>query len=75
MVPSDRSLLLKGRSGLENSYLVSNGLHLVLLRQGDENLWEGNYEAAERLYLKCLNYIAWMPEPKFRLALCNLLQR
>ena len=59
-------------SRTENSHIISNGLHLTLLRQGDDKLWKGNYEEAEALYLKCRNYMRWMPEPKLKLALCNL---
>jgi hypothetical protein len=59
-------------SAVHSSHMSGDGLHLVLLRQGDEKLWGGKYEEAERLYLKCLSYMPWMPEPKLRLALCNL---
>jgi hypothetical protein len=66
-------LRLVNRSmGLSNSHIMSNGLHLTLLRRGDEELWHGNYQEAERLYLTCASYIHWMPEPQLRLALCNL---
>jgi Glycosyl transferases group 1 len=54
------------------SGVIPNGLHLQLLRQGDQLLWQHDYKGAERIYLKCSQYIPWMPEPKFRLALCNL---
>ena len=59
-------------SGIKNCHVISNGLHLKLLRQGDEKLWAGRYTEAEGFYLKCVNYVQWMPEPKLRLALCNL---
>jgi Glycosyl transferases group 1 len=55
-----------------DSHIVSNGSHLVLLRQGDEKLWGGHYEEAEGVYLRCLNYYRYMPEPQLRLALCSL---
>ncbi len=55
-----------------NSHIVSNGLHLLALHDGDVKLLQGKYDEAERLYLKCANYIRWMPEPKLRLAICNL---
>jgi hypothetical protein len=58
------------RSG--NSHLAAGGVHLVLLREGDAKLWNGDYDRAETAYLKCANYIPWMPEPQLRLALCNL---
>jgi len=45
---------------------------LGLIRQGDEKLSKGDCRAAENLYLKCLNYYRFMPEPQVKLALCNL---
>ncbi|MBW4619767.1 MAG: glycosyltransferase [Cyanosarcina radialis HA8281-LM2] len=59
-------------SGIESSHIICNGAHLVALRQGDEKLWAEKYDEAESLYLKCLNYIHWMREPKLKLALCSL---
>jgi tetratricopeptide (TPR) repeat protein len=56
----------------ERPYFVSGGQHLQLLREGDKKLWAGDYAEAEKLYLKCANYIPYMPEPKFRLGLCSL---
>jgi hypothetical protein len=56
----------------QNSTIVLNGLDRILLHQGDEKLWSSKYDEAEVLYLKCLNYAQPMPEPKLRLALCNL---
>jgi len=55
-----------------HSQTVPKGGHLMLLRQGDEKLWEGKLQEAERAYLKCHNYYNLMPEPMLRLALCNL---
>jgi tetratricopeptide (TPR) repeat protein len=55
-----------------HSSIISNGLHLTLLHQGNENLQAGRYLEAEKLYLKCLNYMRWMPEARLGLALCNL---
>lgn len=57
---------------IKNSHIICNGIDILLLRQGDEKLWAGKYEEAEALYLECHNHIPWMPEPKLRLALCNL---
>jgi hypothetical protein len=64
--------IVEKSSEIKNSHIIGNGLIIKLLRQGDEKLWSGKYEEAETLYLQCLNYIYWMPEPKLRLALCNL---
>ena len=52
--------------------LPAEGSLLALLREGDRMLTQGEYSAAETLYLKCVNYYRFMPEPQFRLALCNL---
>jgi hypothetical protein len=54
--------------------ITHDGLVLSLLTQGDEKLLKGDYKGAEALFLQCLKYINWMPEPKFRLALCSLYQ-
>jgi len=70
--PFEPLTVVEKSSGIGNSHFISNGLHLALLRQGDEKLWGGKYEEAEGFYLRCINYMRWMPEPKLRLALCNL---
>lgn len=59
-------------SGVRNMPIKCEGLHLRLLHQGDAKLWAGNYEAAEALFHKCLNFISYMHEPKLKLAICNL---
>jgi hypothetical protein len=59
-------------SGIRNSHIIGDGLIKLLLRQGDEKLWAGKYKEAENLYISCLNYVGHMPEPKLKLALCNL---
>jgi hypothetical protein len=64
--------IVENSTGFKNTYIVSDSLHLKLLRQGDEKLWAGKYDEAEVLYLKCLNCIPWMSEPKLKLTICNL---
>jgi hypothetical protein len=70
--PFERLQIVDTSLKMESSHVASNGLHLMLLRQGDAELWNTNYSNAERLYLRTLNYVPWMPEPQFRLALCSL---
>ncbi|WP_339382183.1 glycosyltransferase [Aetokthonos hydrillicola] len=70
--PFEPLTIVEESSGIRNSHIISNGLDRVLLHQGDEKLWAGKYDQAEALYLSCLNYIDYMPEPKLRLAMCNL---
>jgi Glycosyl transferases group 1 len=57
---------------ISNSHIICNGLEIQLLDEGDKMLRSGKYDEAEVLYLKCHNYISWMPEPKLKMALCNL---
>jgi tetratricopeptide (TPR) repeat protein len=49
-----------------------NGLHLAHLQVGNQHCLNGNFDAAEQCYLKCLNYLVGMPEAKLGLTLCNL---
>jgi hypothetical protein len=62
-----------GDTSIENTPVISHGLDRVLLREGDEELLNGRYSAAEDRYLRCLNY-HFMPEPALRLAICHLYQ-
>ncbi|MGR4925902.1 glycosyltransferase [Bradyrhizobium sp. CAR08] len=64
--------LVNAQSSGNASGFVCGGLHLQLLQQGDALLRDHDYEGAERLYMRCAQYIPWMPEPKLRLTLCNL---
>jgi len=59
---------------VRNIPIISGGEHMAALRQGDNNLWGGRYQEAERQYLKVLSYIPYMPEPKVRLCICSLYQ-
>jgi hypothetical protein len=70
--PFEPLVVVEESSGRKSRHIASAGLHLVLLRKGDENLWRGRYEEAERCYLQCLAYMPWFPEVKLRLALANL---
>ncbi len=66
--------IVERASEVTNTHVSGGGLHLTLLDQGDQKLWAGEFDEAERLYLKCMNYMRWMPEPKLRMALCELLR-
>jgi hypothetical protein len=59
-------------AGLKSAHVMSEGLHLKLTEEGDEKLSAGRYDEAADLYLKSLNYIEWMPEPRLKWALCRL---
>lgn len=57
-----------------NGHIISNGMHLQLLREGDAQLQAGDYAEAERSFIKCSNYMGMLPEAKLKLALCSLYQ-
>lgn len=64
-------IALKSESS-RHSHVMCNGVHLKLIHQGYERLEEGRYDEAENLYLRCLNYMRWMPEARLGLTLCYL---
>jgi len=70
--PFEALTVVDQSSGIRSSHIAGEGLHLMLVRQGDKKLWAGKYEEAEGLYLRCLNFTRSLPEARFRLALCNL---
>ncbi|WP_439882579.1 glycosyltransferase [Pontibacter sp. MBLB2868] len=70
--PFEPLKVVKKESGFKTTPIICEGLHLELLRKGDEKLWAGKYEEAEVLFLKCQNIISYMHEPKLKLTICNL---
>jgi tetratricopeptide (TPR) repeat protein len=70
--PFNSPILVEKSSAQRSTHVISNGLHLALLRKGDEKFSAGKFEEAEACYRKCFNYIRWMPEPKLRMAVCSL---
>jgi tetratricopeptide (TPR) repeat protein len=61
------------QSGIRNVHADSNGVDRLLMKQGDERLRAGEYDEAEALYRRCLNYQQPdIPEARFRLILCLL---
>jgi tetratricopeptide (TPR) repeat protein len=59
-------------SEVRNYDLISGSDDRILLHRGDEKLLAGQYREAEKLYLRCLDYVPYMAEPKLRLAICKL---
>jgi hypothetical protein len=70
--PFEPMRIVDKSQGLGTYHIKSNGAFSTLLRVGDGALWSGRYDEAEKSYLRCLSYYQWMPEPRQRLALCNL---
>lgn len=65
-------MIVEKSSGITNSHIIGNALDRVLICQGDEKLWAGKYNEAEVFYLKCLNYLPYLSEPKLKLSFCDL---
>lgn len=61
-------------SKVRTGHLPPNADDRVFLRQGYTELWNGNYDRAMPLFMKCLNAIREipLPEPQLGLALCHL---
>jgi hypothetical protein len=72
LTPFEPLRIMHKSAQLSTSSFTTRGIHLELLRQGDASFLSGDYEHAEMAYLKCANYIPWMPEPQVKLALCSL---
>jgi hypothetical protein len=70
--PFSAPVLADPNCDLRTRHLASRGLHLQCLEEGDAQLRRGDLLAAEVSYLRCVNYMGWMPEPKLRLAHCSL---
>ncbi|ANE53238.1 hypothetical protein SY85_00795 [Flavisolibacter tropicus] len=70
--PFEPFVTVQSSKAIKNLHVICNGLNIELLRAGDEKLWACKYDEAELCFLKCLNYIHWMPEPKLKLAICGL---
>jgi hypothetical protein len=58
----------------ESHHVVGRSSDRALLKQGDRFLEEDRLEDATSCYAQCLDYVAYLPEAKFRLAICALRQ-
>lgn len=65
-------LRLEPAGGPGTRHLRGDGAHLALLREGDERLRAGAWAEAAASYRRCMGYMPWMPEPRVRIALCEL---
>jgi hypothetical protein len=61
-------------SQVRTGHLAPNADDRLLLRQGYAELWNGNYDLAIPLFMKCLDTIREipLPEPQLGLAVCHL---
>ncbi|MFC3205721.1 glycosyltransferase family protein [Aquamicrobium soli] len=63
------------RKSGQNSIHIAEAAHdRALLRQGDRLLAQGKAEEARNCYARCLDYVSYLPEARFGLALCALNQ-
>ncbi|MGO6709797.1 glycosyltransferase family protein [Rhizobium leguminosarum] len=58
----------------ESVHIVGEASDRALLKQGDLLLEQGRVEEAKQCYARCLDYVSYLPEAKFRLAICALQQ-
>ncbi|ANL69242.1 glycosyltransferase/tetratricopeptide repeat domain-containing protein (plasmid) [Rhizobium phaseoli] len=56
----------------ESVHIVGEARDRALLKQGDLLLQQGRVEEAKHCYERCLDFVSYLPEAKFRLALCAL---
>jgi hypothetical protein len=56
------------------SNIVAEAGDRLLLKQADLLLDEGKVEEAKLYYVRCLDYVSYLPEAKFGLAMCALRQ-
>jgi hypothetical protein len=59
-------------SGQKSSHVIGNGFDRILLREGDASFSKRDFHDAKQQYQKCLEYVTYLPEARYRLALCNL---
>lgn len=58
----------------ESIHVVGEPTDRVLLKQGDLLLEQGQVKEAKACYARCLDYVSYLPEAKFRLAICAWLE-
>ena len=56
----------------ESIHVVGEARDRALLKQGDLLLEQDRVEEAKHCYARCLDYVSYLPEAKFRLAICAL---
>jgi hypothetical protein len=72
--PFEPLTIVSEGSAVETSHIISNGLHLSLVQDGNRLLWSGDSEGAEACYARSLEYMRRLPEAKFGLAAAKLNQ-
>ncbi|RWX19107.1 glycosyltransferase family 1 protein [Rhizobium hidalgonense] len=70
--PFDDLIKVERASQRESIHVVGEASDRALLKQGDLLLEQDRVEEAKRCYLSCLDYVSYLPEAKFRLAICAL---
>ena len=58
----------------ESIRIIGEASDRALLKQGDFLLEQDRVEEAKQCYIRCLDYVSYLPEAKFRLAICALRQ-
>ncbi len=58
----------------ESIRIIGEASDRALLKQGDFLLEQDRVEEAKQCYIRCLDYVSYLPEAKFLLAICALRQ-
>jgi tetratricopeptide (TPR) repeat protein len=67
------SLALMGEHETQPSWRVSShNSDRSFLRKGTSYLWAGDIQRAESAFQRCLQYVSYLPEANFWLAMCSL---
>jgi hypothetical protein len=64
--------IARAESVTRSVHVISDGLHLQLMDEGDQRFERGEYDKARQCYMRCSNYMAMLPEAKLKLAICSL---
>jgi hypothetical protein len=70
--PFDRLVAVDDQTGFVNGHVHSRGPYRSLLEEARERSQAGEHARAETLYLRCMNYHAFAPEPHLGIAICAL---
>jgi tetratricopeptide (TPR) repeat protein len=70
--PFDDLIKVERISQRGSIHVVGEAGDRALLKQGDLFLEQGRVEEAKNCYVRCLDYVSYLPEAKLRLAICAL---
>jgi hypothetical protein len=72
--PFEPLRLVNDKPGEDTIHVRSNGSLVSLLQDAERCLWRRDYTTARQLYLQCVAFYRYMPEPLLGLTVCNLFE-